>query len=288
MSKIDNNQINFAFFGSPVFSVDILEKLKAKGLLPDLIVTAPDKKKGRGQKLSPSPVGRWAANNNKKTLKPETIDEEFLQTLKSQAPTSGWDLFVVVAYGHILPKELIYLPEHNTLNIHPSLLPKLRGPAPIRGAILKEDETGVTIIELDEEMDHGPIVAQTKVAVSDWPPRYDELKPVLAEVGGELLAKTIPAWIAGDISATAQDEAKATYIEKFSSSDGEITFDDNPEVNLRKIRAFTNWPKTHFFTDDGTRVLITKAHLEDGELIIDRVKPSGSEGMDYQNFNKDQ
>lgn len=275
----------FAFFGSPDFAVDILDKLEEHELLPELIITAPDRKKGRGQEKSPPPVGVWAKDRGIPTLQPEEIDTAFIQKLRTRAPKGGWDLFVVVAYGHILPEELIYLPTHHTLNMHPSLLPRLRGAAPIRGAILQEDETGVSIIELDTKMDHGPIVAQKKVATDRWPPAYNQLKKRLATAGGELLAQTIPKWIQEDITASPQDEENASYIKKFTAEDGEIDLSDSPEKNIRKIRAFTDWPKAHFFVND-KRILITAAHIESEKLVIDRVKPAGREEMPYEEFIK--
>lgn len=279
------SDIPYVFFGTPEFSVDVLEQLDAFGLPPALVVTAPDRERDRGQKRKPSPVKAWAQTHDTPVLTPETIDGELIQTLKSQAPENNWPVFVVVAYGEILPSELIYMPKENTLNLHPSLLPKVRGPAPIRGTILKEDQAGVTIIELDEKMDHGPIVAQKEVTVEPWPPRYPDLKDTLATVGGQLLADTIPAWVNNNSQAQPQDHEAATYIEKFSSEDGEIDFSDPAEMNLRKIRAFTDWPKAHFFVND-TRVIITSARIDTGKLTLERVKPSGYQEMDYASFQQ--
>ena len=280
-----NNNIDFVFFGTPGFSVDILKALESENLVPKLVVTTPDRERGRGQKQQSTPVAGWAKKHRIETWKPEAVDDGFLKKLKARAPQDGWDVFVVVAYGKILPEGLIYLPKRNTLNVPPSLLPKVRGPAPIRGTILKADNAGVTIIELDELMDHGPIIAQEKVKTEQWPPRYDDLKPRLAKAGGTLLADILPRWMSGDIDATPQSHDQATYIEKFKASDGRIDFGDDPKHNLRKIRAFTDWPKAHFFKGD-TRVVITKAHIEDGTLKIDRVKPEGENEMSYRAFTE--
>jgi methionyl-tRNA formyltransferase len=280
------SNIPYIFFGSPEFSVSVLKQLKSANLPPSLVVTAPDKKRGRGQDLQPTPVKRWSQNQEVETVTPESVNQEFLQKFEKKAPNdSKWPLFVVVAYGQILPSEIIYYPEHNTLNLHPSLLPRVRGAAPIRGAILTEDKTGVSVIELDEKMDHGPIVAQKEVSVDEWPPYYDELKPKLAKAGGQLLAETLPEWVAGRIKSTPQDHTNASYVGKFDSNDGKIDFSDPTETNLRKIRAFTDWPKAHFYHED-MRVIIIKAHREDGELIIDKVKPSGHSTMAHNDFQK--
>lgn len=275
----------FVYFGTPKISADLLSILEKNGFTPDLVVTSPDRPRGRGHKIKESAVSEWASRHNIPTLKPEKIDQDFMKTLKQKAPENGWKFFLVFAYGHILPNELIYLPKANTLNLHPSLLPKLRGPAPIRSAILEADKTGVSVIELDERMDHGPIVAQREVPIEDWPPTYPMLEEALITAGGNLLVDIIPKWLSGKITTTPQKDEAATYSRKFSATDGEIDFLDNPEYNLRKIRAFTDWPKAHFFTQ-GKRVLIKEAHIEAGKLIIDTIKPAGEEEISYQKFKE--
>jgi methionyl-tRNA formyltransferase len=280
----NKNNLPFVFFGTPNFAVDTLDILKNADLEPSLIVTAPDRAKGRGQQVSPSPVAIWAQKHNIPILQPDKINKAFINNLKQASPDAGWPLFTVVAYGKILPAELIYMPNHNTLNIHPSLLPKLRGPAPIRNAILEEKSTGVSIIELDETMDHGPIVAQKEIKTNDWPPTQQELTAKLVKTGAELLAEIIPKWISDEITPIAQDHSQATYSRKFTSDDGEINLSNNPQHNLRKIRAFTTWPKAFFYTKDKNRVLITQAHLKNDELVIDRVKPAGRKEISYQTF----
>src|SRR5262245_26739770 len=134
--------INFAFFGGEPLAVPVLNKLKGRGLLPGLIVCNPDKPAGRNLEMTPPPTKLWAEENN----------IPYIQDFKELK--EGFDLFVVVAYGKIIPKEILDLAKSGTLNLHPSLLPKYRGPSPIVSAILNGDtETGVTIIKLDEEMD---------------------------------------------------------------------------------------------------------------------------------------
>lgn len=282
-----SNSIPFVYFGTPKISARLLNILAENGLTPSLVVTAPDRPQGRGQNISESAVAMWARERSIPALKPEKIDEDFMDSLQGQAPEGGWSLFIVFAYGHILPKELIYLPKHNTLNLHPSLLPRLRGPAPIRSAILEADETGVSIIEIDEQMDHGPIVAQESVQTDSWPLAYPVLEELLIKTGGRLLAETVPLWVAGEIEATPQDDKQATYSRKFAASDGEIDLNADAEENLRKICAFTDWPKAHFFAD-GQRILIKKAHLKKGELIIDTVQPAGDTAMPYEDFKRRQ
>ena len=152
--------MNFAFFGTDEFSVIILEELKNAGLLPARIVTATDKKMGRGMRLTPPPVKLWAQKNNISFLQPEKLDDGFFFELS----TCNLQLFIVASYGKIIPKKILDIPTHSSLNVHPSLLPLYRGPSPLETQILDgAGETGVTIMKMDEEMDHGPILAQREL-----------------------------------------------------------------------------------------------------------------------------
>ena len=158
----------FVFFGTPEFAMIILEELELKGLLPLLVVTAPDKPKGRKLVVTPSEVKLWAQAHDIPVLTPEKLkNEEFVAELSKQE----WDLFVVAAYGKIIPKNILEMPKRGVLNVHPSLLPKFRGSSPIESAILSDEKfTGVTIMQLDEEMDHGPVLAQRERICTIWPP----------------------------------------------------------------------------------------------------------------------
>lgn len=277
----DSDSIRFAYFGSPAFSAAFLDELEKAGLVPELVVTAPDKKRGRGQHIKPTAVKSWAQKRDIDVLTPTKLNEEFINKLSDQGP---WDMFAVVAYGHIIPPAILDMPEHGVVNVHPSLLPKLRGAAPLHGAILHEDESGVTIMQMDEKLDHGPILAQEKLEFNEWPPYYNELETRVIESGGPLLAQSMRAFKVGEVEPTPQNHEVATYQGKISKNEAEIDLDDDPETNLRKIRAYQQWPKAHFFDDNDTRVLITRAHLEDGELVIDTVKPAGESEMSYTDF----
>src|SRR3989344_3166071 len=147
---------SFVFFGTPEFAVVVLDELKEHGLTPSLIVTAPDKKRGRKLLLTPQPVKIWAEKNNISILQPEKLDSHFIQGLQH----TTYDLFIVAAYGKIIPKSILSLPRHGALNVHPSLLPAFRGASPIQSAILYANITGTTIMLMDEVLDHGHIVAQ--------------------------------------------------------------------------------------------------------------------------------
>ncbi len=262
--------LKWAFFGIGNFSVLVLDELKSNLILPNLIVTTPGKPQGRGLKIKDTPTKTWATQNN--------IPFVELESLKNSDKLSGFDLFVVASYGLIIPKNILGLPKYKTLNIHPSLLPKLRGPSPIVSAILEENETGVTIIELDEKIDHGPILVQEKLSI-DWPPYAEDLEKELAKVGAQLLIKSIE----NIENKIAQDESKVTWSKKISKSDAEINLNDNPEKNLRKIRAYHVWPGAFFFQDN-KRIIVKRARIENDSLVIERIIPEGKKEMDYSDF----
>lgn len=281
----DIENIKIAFFGTPQVAVYVLDELKKSGLTPDLIITAPDKPAGRKLILTPPPAKVWGEENFVSTFQPETLrDDEVIKTIKDEGP---WDLFIVAAYGNILSKEILELPKHGTLNMHPSLLPKLRGASPIQTAILTEEETGASIMLLDEEMDHGPIVAQEKVSIPNWPPKASELEETLARKGGQMIAEVAPKWIAGEIEAKEQDHSKATYTKKITKEDGLIDLSGDPETNYRKIQAFNIWPRAYFFTERNgkkIRVIVTEASFDKGELVINKIIPEGKKEMLYADF----
>lgn len=290
---MDTSNLRIAFWGTSRISIIVLEEMAREGFLPSLIITAPAKPKGRGLELTPSEVKVWADAHNIPTLEPTDIrTEEFAKSLGA-----NWDLFLVVSYGKIIPREILDMPRHSTLNVHPSLLPKLRGASPIQGAILEDvpvgepHEAGVTIMLIDEEVDHGPIVTQEKITIENWPPKASELEEILGTLGGKLLVKTIPEWVAGKITPQEQDHDKASYIKKVTKQSGHIDLADDPERMYRKIRAFDIWPRTYFLfkkDDKDIRVIVTEAHIEEGKLIIDRVIPEGKKEMDYESFLRGQ
>jgi methionyl-tRNA formyltransferase len=282
MPQDQDKNIAFAFFGTSEISVTVLNELKKHNLVPKLIVTTEDKPQGRKMILTPPPTKVWAET--------EKVPYLQLKTLKTPESESvirkyceNYDVFIVASYGKLIPQNILDIPTHKTLNVHPSLLPKLRGPSPIKSAILSENETGVTIIRLDSEMDHGPILEQKKVPVTNWPSYENELEELLGKVGAEMLVDILPKCIAGEIQEKEQDHNKATFCQKITKSDGEINLKDNPEKNLRKIRAFHIWPTAYFF-DNQKRIVIKTAHIEDGKLILDKVVPEGKKEMGYEDY----
>lgn len=272
----------FAFFGTPTLSVNVLDALEAHGMLPALVVTAPDRPQGRGLVLTPSPVKQWALERGIDVVTPEKLkDPAFLAELQN----TEWDLFVVAMYAKLIPKQLLDMPRRGCLNVHPSLLPKFRGPSPVLSAILADERTtGVTIMQLEEAMDAGPILAQARIELDEevWPPKGSEFETLLATEGGNLLAETIPHWLSGSIDAEPQDDSNATYTGKFSPADALINLDGDAREQLLKIRAFDKSPRAHFITPEGKRVIITEATIEDGKLKILKVIPEGKKEQPYQ------
>lgn len=272
-----------AFFGTSSFSVGILEELKKADLKPDLIVTAPDKKVGRHLALTSNPVKVWAQENSLEIFETEKLDDTAYQKLSEK----NWDLFVVASYGTIIGKRFLDTPKHGALNVHPSPLPLLRGPSPIQYTILTDlKDSAVTIMLMDEQVDHGPIIATEKVHIDQWP-SYDELEKTLARIGGNLLARTIPDWLAGEIKAHEQDHSRATFTKKIKKEDGLISLDADPKENFRKIQAFKSWPGAYFFAErkhKKIRAIITSATLENNTLTIQKIIPEGKSEMSYSDF----
>lgn len=287
---MSNTAPKIAFFGTPDIAVWVLNELKDAGILPTLIITNPDAPRGRKLVLTPPPVKVWADTHHIQTLQPATLKDASIQeTLRE----GNFDLFIVAAYGKIIPQAILDIPKHGTLNVHPSLLPKLRGASPIRSAILEDmRETGATIMLMDAQLDHGPVLAQEAVHIAkdDWPLRGRALDELLARHGGTLLAEVIPKWLAREITPTEQTHEAATFCTKISKEMGEIDLSADPYQNLLKIRAFDGWPGTYFFHEkNGTkvRVKIIDAKLDtDGALKILRVIPEGKKEMDYEDFLK--
>ncbi len=280
---------NCAFFGTSALSVHVLNELLRAGYTPALIVSTPDLPQGKKQEIVVSPVATWAAAQHIPLLQPEKLsDPVFLATLSSTA----WDVFIVASYGKIIPKQVLELPRRGTLNVHPSLLPLLRGPSPIQSAILNDmRDTGVTIMAIDAHVDHGPIVAQKKAAIApaDWPLSAPALQDMLGHMGGELLATVLPGWIAQTTPAQEQQHSAATHTALITKQDGELKETDTPYARWLKYNALQPWPGVYYMhpTAHGPeRVLITEATYTAAthEFVITRVTPAGRKEMSYADY----
>jgi len=237
---MENNKVKIIFIGTPEFGAIVLEKLIKGGYPPVLVVTAPDKPVGRKQILTPSPVKALAQKYKMPLLQSEKIVDT-----KYQIQNTKPDLIILAAYGEILPKEILEVPQYSCLNVHPSLLPRWRGPSPIQFAILEDDDkTGVTIIKMTEKVDAGPILAQKEIKV-EGKETYDTLHNKLAELGAELLIEMISKWIKGEIKEKLQDESKANYTKVLKKEDGKIDWQKSADEIEKQIRAFYPWPGTY-------------------------------------------
>ncbi|HTV61587.1 MAG TPA: methionyl-tRNA formyltransferase [Verrucomicrobiae bacterium] len=247
--------MKIVFMGTAELSRPSLEKLARDSRFQiAAVVTRPDRPKGRDLKLQPSPVKTLAEELRLPVLQPaKARDEKFISDLGELKP----DLIVVVAYGQILPQAILEMPTHGCLNVHTSLLPKYRGASPIQSAILNgETETGVTIMRMDAGLDTGPILSQRAAPILPED-NSQTLHNRLALLGAELLAESIPNYIAGKISARPQPSEGASYAAKIKKEDGRINWSESAEKNLNHLRAFTPWPGafTSLKTDSKTLLL---------------------------------
>ena len=240
--------------GTPEFAVPTLESIVAAGHEVVSVITQPDRPKGRRQELSPSPVKAAALRLGVPVYQPERIRRpESAAHLRELAP----DLMVVVGYGQIIPQSIIDMAPLGIINVHGSLLPKYRGAAPIQWAILNGDaQTGVTIMKMDAGLDTGPMLTQatTPIASTD---NAQTLHDRLAELGGELLVKTIPDFVAGKITQQPQPAEGVNYARKISKEDGLIDWSQPSQVIWNRVRGFTPWPGafTHFPVESQPRLL---------------------------------
>ena len=232
--------MRIVFMGTPDYAVPVLEKLgAAAGSEVVAVYTPPDRPRGRGRGIEFSPVKVAASGLGLPVVQPNSFRSgEALNGLAEFRP----DVIVVAAYGKLLPTGVLDLPRHGCLNIHPSLLPKYRGPSPVVGAILDGvSATGVSLMLLDEGMDTGPVIAQREYAL-DGSETAGELTGRLFEVGADLLVETLDPWAGGQIQAVQQDEARATVTRKLERNDGRADWELTALELERRRRAFTPWP----------------------------------------------
>ncbi len=238
-----NNKPNLIFMGTPDFAVPSLKTLSENGYKVSMVVTQPDRPKGRGRKVIPPPVKEAAQHIGYDVIQPVSIkNKDFFDTIAGLKP----DILIVVAYGHILPKNILAIPETGTINLHASLLPKYRGPAPIQWAIINgEKETGVTTMLMDDGLDTGDILLSSKEKITAFDTSAT-LHDRLSVLGADLLIKTLKSFENNNINPIAQDHAGATYAPLLKKGDGRI----NWEHIASFIRGVTPWPGAFTFQDN--------------------------------------
>ncbi|MFH0806138.1 MAG: methionyl-tRNA formyltransferase [Candidatus Brennerbacteria bacterium] len=269
--------MKFAFFGTPQFAAIILEKLIAGGFVPDTIVTNPDRPVGRRKVVTPPPIKQVFMEQDESIRERVRLFQPEHSKELPLIPGGPYDFFIVASYGFILPKELLALPRLGTIGVHPSLLPRHRGASPIQTAILDGDrEAGVSLFLVDEKVDHGSVIATETLDGYDVSSMaYRELHDSLAELGGNLLVRTLPEFIEGNITPTPQDESKATFTKKITAADAEVDLEkDSPETVWRKVRALTPEPGV-WTIENGKRMKILDADYKGGKLILRRTQIAG-------------
>jgi methionyl-tRNA formyltransferase len=302
-SKEAAKKIRIIFMGTPDFALPGLLALIAA---PDFsivgVFTQTDKPIGRKQILTSPPVKVLAEKSDLTIFQPEKI-KTAAEIIKNLAP----DLIVVIAYGQIIPPDILAIPKFGCVNVHASLLPKYRGAACLNAPILNGDTaTGVTVMQMDANLDTGPILRQSKIQLNGretWPELHDRL----AALGAELLIPTLRDWVTGKIKPQAQDDTLATYVKTLKKSDGKIDWTKSAAEIERMVRAYNPWPGTHALSDKkilkilavAPEVLAANEHqagemfLHDGKLAVQcgqgallilKLQIAGGKALDYNEF----
>jgi len=287
--------MNYVFFGTPEFAAIILQGLITSGFPPVLVITNPDMPKGRKKEITPPPAKIIATKSKIPVFQPHKISQtELSEKIK------GAQFAIVAAYSKILPKEILEFFPNGVIGVHPSLLPQYRGASPIQGTILNgETTTGVTLFMTDKKVDHGPIIAQQKFQISNFPakpdpalpdkfqkinPTYLELHDMLAKIAGNLLIEILPKFVRHEITPKEQNHTEATFTKKFVGEDGYIDLNDiikaetnGGEIALfidRKIRALNPEPGT-WTKKEGKRLKLLSSYLKNGKLVLAEIQWEG-------------
>ncbi|MDO8496451.1 MAG: methionyl-tRNA formyltransferase [bacterium] len=304
-NQAHNKSLKIMFFGTSYFAIPALKYLIQNGYDISAVVTQAEKPAGRLRVTMPSPIKKAALENDILVLEPHNLknDEEFFKHFKHLNP----DLCIVAAYGKIIPSRYLEIPEHGFLNIHPSLLPKYRGPSPVQAAIINGDtETGVSVMLVDEQMDHGSVLANTKYQIPDSK-SFIEINNEIWEIGAKFLIQVLSEWIAGKITPIPQDENGATYCKLLTRHDSKINWDKNVKAIYNQIRALNPEPGT--WTTWNSKILNIKTanpttsqvvglkpgivSIVDSEiavttktcyLILKQIQLEGGKEMDAQSF----
>jgi methionyl-tRNA formyltransferase len=265
------------------------------------VITPPDKPAGRNKALTPPTVKIWAQKNNIRVMQPEKISD-LLSVIRDLEP----DLLLVAAYGQIIPKEILEIPKFKSINIHGSLLPKYRGASPIQSAILHgEAQTGLTLIQMDEKMDHGPILASKTLPLAGRE-TFPELYQSLAQLAAGLIQETLPQWFNGTLVTHEQNHDQASFCKPLNRQDGRINWSAAAIEVDRQIRALNPEPGTWTTLGNRTIKILAAEPIQDHKielpgklyvaqdqlavkcldqgLVIKKVKPEGKNEMTGKDF----
>lgn len=297
---MNNQNTRVVFMGSPDFSLSTLRSLASTYNVVG-VVTQPDRASGRGRELKAPPVKTLALELGIPVIQPEKLRQpEAMEQLRAWAP----DLIVVAAFGQILRKDVLELPQYGCINVHASLLPRWRGAAPINAAILAGDEeTGITIMKMDVGLDTGPMLSKRSIRLTPEDTAgsvFEKLSPL----GAELLVETLPDYLSGKLQPTPQPEEGMTYAPMMKKEEGQLDFSHNAHELERRVRAFNPWPGA-FMDFDGTLLKVHRARVEAGDaavgqrlivrdqpavgaggglLVLEEVQPAGKKPMSGKSF----
>ncbi len=297
------------FMGTSPFGAEMLKALVSQEFLVVAVITKPNRPVGRGHKLKEPEVKKFAKQQGIPVYQPEKLDEEIIQEIKKLEP----ELMIVAAYGKIIPPKLLDIPLRGTINVHPSLLPKFRGPSPVQNALLLgEKEIGITIMLLDEGMDSGAILAQEILKIKEKE-TISELMQRITPKAADLLIRAIPFWLSGKIIPQKQDNSQATYCRIIKKTDGKIDWSGSARNIANAARAFEIWPGLYAFWENPPGVLrrvnfkkvswegeappenfkIGEVFLKDkqlkiqtgaGQLIVEKIQMEGGRVLDSKEF----
>lgn len=264
------NTTKIIFIGTPGFGIPSFKKLAEDDFFEiKLVVTQPDKKIGRKQILTPPPIKTEAQNKNIPVLQPEKISE-----IKKEIIQINPDVAIVIAYGQIIPEDILNIPKYGFVNLHASLLPKYRGAACVQAPILNNDkETGLTAMKMDKNLDTGPILSQTTIQLVPNE-TAGTLYEKLSRLGADFLLETLKKYITGKIKPSPQDNKKACYVKELKKEDGKINWEKTAEEIERFARAMTPWPGAFSQLRNADHQLRIKIlEFENNILKINKYKP---------------
>lgn len=286
-----SSKLKYIFYGSGPLAENSLATFIQNNFLPSLVITTANQKSGRRLQLQENPILTLCKANKLKSWQPISLKN---LNLKETPLNEEFDLAIVASYPKILPKEILQIPKYGNLNIHPSLLPKYRGPSPISTAILNgEEKIAVSIILLDEEIDHGPILIQKELTLLETETNL-EIEKKSGQLGAQLILEVLEAYLSKTLKLKEQKHSQATFTYKFQKADGEITLEDTALEIQNKFRALTPHIPLFFFIQHHQQPLRIKIieidfnkKLNENKLardIILKVIPEGKPAMTWENF----
>ena len=288
-------KIKFAFLGNGPLAENALLSLLKNNLIPNIIITTLDKKEGRNLNLKNNILKELAIKNKIPILQIASF-KDFVLENSALDPKNNFDVFIVVSFPKILKENILNIPKFGCLNIHPSLLPKYRGPSPIQSALINGDtKTGISIIKINQDIDAGEILIQTEIDIKEEETN-EILEKKYGEIGGDILSQILKEYCAGNMLLENQDHSLATHTKKFEKKDGEIFLDDKAKILQNKFKALLPHISIFFYIEKNNskfRIKITKINLEKENIenklakdIILKVIPEGKKEISWEDFQR--